>query len=80
VAKEIIITKRFRNNTLRVYQYLLKEFSAKTAYNFLISLKKRIDLIAKTPEIGKLSMKRKNVAAFYLHRITGYFIVTTAML
>ncbi len=35
MEKEIIITKRFRNNTLRIYQYLLKEFSAATAYQFL---------------------------------------------
>jgi hypothetical protein len=35
MEKKIVITKRFRNNTLRIYQYLLKEFSAKTADNFL---------------------------------------------
>lgn len=59
--KKIIITKRFRNNTLRVYQYLLKEFSAKTAYSFLQQLEKRIDFIAKNPAAGKLSAKRKDV-------------------
>jgi plasmid stabilization system protein ParE len=61
MEKKIIITKRFRNNTLRVYQYLLKEFSAKTAYDFLNSLEKRIDFIAKNPEVGKLSAKRNNI-------------------
>lgn len=61
MEKKIIITKRFRNNALRVYQYLLKEFSAKTAYNFLQQLEKRIDFVAKNPTIGKLSAKRKNV-------------------
>jgi len=45
MEEKIIITKRFRNNTLRVYQYLLKEFSAKTAYNFLARLEKRIEFI-----------------------------------
>ena len=61
MEKKVIITKRFRNNTLRVYQYLLKEFSAKTAYNFLAQLEKRIDFIIKNPEAGKKSGKRKNV-------------------
>jgi len=61
MEKKIIITNRFRNNTLRVYQYLLKKFSAKIAYNFLGRLEKRIDFISKNPEIGKLSIKRKNV-------------------
>lgn len=61
MEKKIIITKRFRNNTLRVYQYLLKEFSTKTAYRFLDRLEKRIGFIAKNPEIGKASVKRKNI-------------------
>ena len=59
MEKKIII--RFRNNALRVYQYLLKEFSSKTAYRFLERLEKRIEFIAKNPEIGKASVKRKNV-------------------
>ena len=58
MEKKIIITKRFRNNTLRVYQYVLKEFSAKTAYRFLDRLEKRIEFIAKNPEIGKASVKK----------------------
>ena len=47
MEEKIIITKRFRNNTLRVYQYLLKEFSAKTAYNFLDRLEKGLSLLLK---------------------------------
>lgn len=61
MEKKIIISKRFRNNTLRVYQYLLKEFSSKTAYSFLQQLENRIEFIAKNPTVGKLSYKRKNV-------------------
>lgn len=53
MEEKIIITKRFRNNTLRIYQYLLKEFSSKTAYKFLDRLEKRIELIAKNPTVGK---------------------------
>lgn len=61
MEEKIIVTKRFRNNTLRVYQYLLKEFSAKTAYSFLDRLEKRIEFIAKNPTTGKRSAKRKNI-------------------
>ena len=74
MEKKIIITKRFRNNTLRVYQYLLKEFSAKSAYDFLNRLEKRIVFIAENPAIGKASAKKRISAAFYLLRITRYFI------
>ena len=56
MEKKIIISKRFRNNTLHVYQYFLKEFSAKTAYNFLNQLEKRIDFVAMNPAIGKKSV------------------------
>ena len=61
MEEKIIITKRFRNNTLRVYQYLLKEFSIKTAHSFLDHLEKRIEFIAKNPTTGKRSAKRKNI-------------------
>ena len=62
MEKKIVITRRFRNNTLRVYQYLLKEFSVKTANLFLDKLKERIELIAKHPTIGKPSVKKKDKA------------------
>ena len=61
MEEKVIISKRFRNNTLLIYQYLLKEFSAKTAYSFLDRLEKRIEFIANNPTVGKLSAKRKNV-------------------
>jgi plasmid stabilization system protein ParE len=61
MEEKIIISKRFRNNTLRVYQYLLKEFSAKTAFSFLDNIEKRIEFIAKNPTVGKPSVKRKDV-------------------
>jgi plasmid stabilization system protein ParE len=61
MEKKIIVTKRFRNNTLRVYQYLLKEFSAKTAFQFLEKLEQRIELIIAHPTIGKPSLKKKNI-------------------
>ena len=61
MEEKVIISKRFRNNTLKIYQYLLKEFSAKTANAFLGSLEKRIDFIANNPTAGKLSVKRQHV-------------------
>jgi plasmid stabilization system protein ParE len=61
MEREVVITKRFRNNTLRVYEYLLKEFSAATAFSFIDNLEKRIEFIAKNPTIGKESVKKKNV-------------------
>jgi plasmid stabilization system protein ParE len=66
MEKKIIITKRFCNNTLRVYQYLLKEFSSKTAFQFLDKLEQRINLIIQHPTIGKLSAKRKNIRSIIL--------------
>lgn len=66
MEKEIIITKRFRNNTLRIYQYLLKEFSAATAYQFLTKAEERIELIAKHPTIGKPSAKKENIRSVIL--------------
>lgn len=66
MAKKIVITKRFRNNVLSVHEYLLKEFSQKTASLFLDRLEKRIDFIAANPTIGKRSSKRKNVRSVLL--------------
>lgn len=53
MEKKIIITKRFRKNSLQIYEYLLKKFSAKTAYLFLERLEERIDFIVKHPESGR---------------------------
>jgi plasmid stabilization system protein ParE len=73
MEEKIIISKRFRNNILKVYQYLLKEFSAKTAFNFLDRLEKRIEFIAKNPTAGKLSVKRKNVRSILFTPLTKFF-------
>ena len=63
MEKQVVITKRFRNNTLRVYQYLLKEFSARTAENFLLQLEQRIDFVSVNPLrlIENNGMKSKDI-------------------
>jgi plasmid stabilization system protein ParE len=66
MEKKVVVTKRFRNNTLHIYQYLLKEFSAKIAYNFLDKLEQRIDLVAAHPTIGKPSSKKKEIHSVIL--------------
>ena len=66
IGKRIILSKRFRNNAFRVYQYLLVEFSSKTADAFLERLEKRIDFISQNPTAGKLSYKRKDVRSILL--------------
>ena len=55
IGEKIVITNRFRNNTLCVYQYMLKEFTAKIANHFLDQSKQRMELIVKHPAIGKHS-------------------------
>lgn len=59
MEKKIVLSKRFRKNTLRVYDYLIKEYSAKTGFNFLNRLQQRVELILHYPEIGKPSQKKQ---------------------
>ncbi len=73
MEKKIIITKRFRNNTLNVYQYLLKKFSANTGYRFLLRLEHGIGFIINNPTVGKNSAKRKNVRSSCLRLIIKSF-------
>jgi hypothetical protein len=55
-----------RTNTLKVYEYLIKEYSAKTAFNFLDKLQQRVELIIQYPEIGKPSQKKEHVRSVTL--------------
>jgi plasmid stabilization system protein ParE len=66
MAAQIIVTKKFRQNVLETYQYILNTFSSKTASIFLDRIEKRIDFIAAHPEAGKASQKRKNVRCVLL--------------
>lgn len=71
---EIVIAKRFRNQTFRIFQYLQKRFSPKTAELFLEKIEERIELIAKHPTIGKQSVRKKAVRSIILtpHNIIFY--------
>ncbi len=66
MEKKIVVSKRFQKNALRVYDYLLKEHSAKTAFAFLDKLQQRVELIIQYPEIGKPSQKKVNVRSVTL--------------
>lgn len=61
-----VVTKRFQRNTLNTYNWLLKEFSASVAFNFLDKLQQRVELIIQNPEIGKPSQKTKNIRSILL--------------
>lgn len=66
MEKEIVVSKRFKKNTSIVHEYLVKEYSAKIAFNFLNKLQQRVDLIIRYPEIGKPSKLRPNVRSVTL--------------
>ncbi|MFM7857084.1 MAG: type II toxin-antitoxin system RelE/ParE family toxin [Flammeovirgaceae bacterium] len=61
MEKEIVVTKRFRAQTKHNYEYLLRDFSARVAFQFLEKVEERIELIARHPEIGRPSMQGHNV-------------------
>ena len=66
MEEKIVVSKRFRKNTLKLYEYLIKEYSAKIAFNFLDQLQQRIQLIIQFPEIGKPSQKKQNIRSVTL--------------
>ena len=66
MEKKIVVSKRFQKNTLALYNYLIKEYSAKTAYHFLGSLQLRVEYISQHPEVGKPSHKKANVRSMLL--------------
>lgn len=66
MEKKIVVTKRFRKNTLNVYEFLIKEYSTKIAFSFLDKLQQRVELIVLYPELGKPSQKKQNVRSVIL--------------
>jgi plasmid stabilization system protein ParE len=66
MEKKIVVSKCFRKNTLKVFDYLMKEHSEKIAFSFLNKLQRRVELIIRHPEIGKPSHIRPNVRSVTL--------------
>jgi len=66
MEKKIVVSKRFRKNTLKIYEYLIIEYSPKAAFNFLDKLQQRVELITKYPGIGKPSQKKENIRSVTL--------------
>lgn len=66
MEKKIVVSNRFRKNTLKVYEYLIKEYSAHTAFSFLDKLQQRVELIIQYPEIGKPSQKKQSIRSVTL--------------
>ncbi len=58
MEKKIILSRRFRKNVLRIYDYLLQKHSAKTAFNFLDKLQQRLEVIIQHPK--SVSSHKKN--------------------
>ncbi|MEO6812678.1 MAG: hypothetical protein ABI172_02020 [Ginsengibacter sp.] len=65
MEKKIVVSKRFRKNSLEVFEYLIKEYSQKTAFNFLDKLE-CVEFIIRYPEIGKPSQLRPKVGSVTL--------------
>lgn len=66
MGKKIVVSKRFRINTLKTFDYLINEHSEKTAFEFLNKLQRRVELIIRYPEIGKPSQIRPNIRSITL--------------
>jgi len=68
MAYQIIVKKRFTKKVQKILYYLEKEWSHKVAAEFLLKIDRRIDLLAKHPEIGALSTKAKDVRGLLITR------------
>ena len=66
MEKKVVVSKRFRRNTLALYDYLIKEHSATTAYHFLDALQHRFEFISQHPEAGKPSQKKVGIRSIPL--------------
>lgn len=66
MATKIIVSKRFRQHTHKLYRYLCKKHSAKVGFQFLERLQEKIEFISEHPETGKPSRKKENVRSTLL--------------
>jgi plasmid stabilization system protein ParE len=68
MAYQIIVKKRFTNKVQKILLYLEKEWSHKTAKEFLSKIDRRFDLLSKQPYAGALSLKVKDVRGLLIAR------------
>ena len=61
MEKEVILTKRFLRDLENVYEYLLTNWSAKIAFDFLIKVEGKIKTIRRYPESGRPSTQKRGV-------------------
>ena len=65
-GKKDSCSQTFSEEHFKEYDYLLKEYSARTAFDFLNKLQRRVELIIRYPEIGKSSQLKSNVRSVTL--------------
>ena len=53
--KEVILTSLFKNQYDKCIEYLIDKSSPNVAYNFIVEVHKRLELVRHTPSIGKPS-------------------------
>ncbi len=67
MEKNVVVSKRFRKNAIQVYEYLIKDYSASVAFNFIDKLQQRIELIIRYPKVDKPSQKKQDVRSITLY-------------
>ena len=68
MAYQIIVKKRFTHKVQKVLTYIEKEWSHKTAKEFLLKIDRRFDLLSKQPYAGALSVRVKDVRGLLISR------------
>jgi plasmid stabilization system protein ParE len=61
MEKAIIVTPKFNKDFDRIYKYLLKEWSAKVAYEFLDKIAQALRFIREHPSLGKQSQRKQGI-------------------
>ena len=82
MAYKIVPTLRFKKKTIKVLEFLEKEWSHKVAREFLLKIDKKFEILSTNPMIGRSSEKYKNVRAVLItpHNKMYYRIVSNKIL
>lgn len=68
MAYEVIVKKRFTNKVVKILTYLEKEWSNKVAYEFLVKVDRRFNLLKQQPFVGIPSQKISGVRGILITR------------